>query len=503
MVDPNTLCAITGVNTWLVAVGVEGVTLMQASTGAFVAGAGLAPPYQGLAAAPWEFAYGGLTAVRAAAPALPGATGYVATGFIVEAQGGASASPANVYVVQVNEGPNLPGAFPFFGLIGSILPAAVDSTWTVFTGISGCLVDQMDNNVLTIMQNSTAASGRQQYLVKICTAPYNIPPVFVAPDWSGSATFQLGARVTFNGQMYYSLINSNFGNEPDTSPSSWLAWTPPAQSTFGLMWAIPLPDSTILMGDVMAQGRTNDGSFAMILNETAFNSHIMQLLNVDLTTGFYGYYDIHGLYRSFQPGLAAAQAWDCKTCSIVWVNASFDPGISGAIPRVNGTGAFSGQWGQLFLAADQVNLTKRLGGSTNPEVFCGYNVQLQQLTGNLPCVVGWAYPSQGQALRPIPREDTGTHFGVAFGKTRRTNRYAMQFQNMIGCQVGTDFTTMFPVFPADPAGNQYLPTQMYTGIWRDTLNAGYDYDNMLAWQVLRPYPCSIVAAGGFMETNDV
>ena len=62
---------------------------------------------------------------------------------------------------------------------------------------------------------------------------------------------------------------------------------------------------------------------------------------------------------------------------------------------------------------------------------------------------------------------------------------------------------MFPVFPADPAGNQYLPTQMYTGIWRDTLNAGYDYDNMLAWQVLRPYPCSIVAAGGFMETQDV
>ena len=39
--------------------------------------------------------------------------------------------------------------------------------------------------------------------------------------WGATTTYNLNEAVTYNGQSYNSLVNSNLGNQPDTSPSEW------------------------------------------------------------------------------------------------------------------------------------------------------------------------------------------------------------------------------------------------------------------------------------------
>jgi hypothetical protein len=50
--------------------------------------------------------------------------------------------------------------------------------------------------------------------------PQGPPPTF-AGTWSNTATYSLGNAVFYNGTSYVSLIDSNAGNEPDTSPTQW------------------------------------------------------------------------------------------------------------------------------------------------------------------------------------------------------------------------------------------------------------------------------------------
>jgi hypothetical protein len=94
--------------------------------------------------------------------------------------------------------------------------------------------------------------------------------------------------------------------------------------------------------------------------------------------------------------------------------------------------------------------------------------------------------------------------GLGFAKTKRTNRFGLQVANSNGIQVGTDFgATLNPIYFRDLGQNQILPPVLFSGIVRDSLADGYDFDSMLSWQILRPYPASIVAYGGFITTTDV
>jgi hypothetical protein len=100
--------------------------------------------------------------------------------------------------------------------------------------------------------------------------------------------------------------------------------------------------------------------------------------------------------------------------------------------------------------------------------------------------------------------DTGVHMGLGFAKTQRTNRFGIQLQSAIGLSVGTDFgSTLHPIYLKDAGGHQLTPTQMYSGVWRDSLADGYDFDSMLTWEIRRPYPASVVAYGGFITTVDI
>lgn len=123
--------------------------------------------------------------------------------------------------------------------------------------------------------------------------------------------------------------------------------------------------------------------------------------------------------------------------------------------------------------------------------------------GYIPCVVGHTFTSQGQTLRPIAPEQAGARTGPAFGALRRSHYIKTLLHNTIGIQFGTDFgATLQLAKLSDDAGNQPAPSQAYSGLWRETLNDDYTFDSMLSWQIVRPYPASVVSIGASIETQE-
>lgn len=124
------------------------------------------------------------------------------------------------------------------------------------------------------------------------------------------------------------------------------------------------------------------------------------------------------------------------------------------------------------------------------------------LTYSAPMVVGLNYCSHGQLLRPDWGDDAGAAAGPAFGKTRRIHQYSMLFYRTRGVSVGIDFTNVRTIPLKTPGGTEIAAPTLYTGVISGTLETKYDFDNMIAWKVCRPYPATITAVGGYLSTQD-
>jgi hypothetical protein len=134
----------------------------------------------------------------------------------------------------------------------------------------------------------------------------------------------------------------------------------------------------------------------------------------------------------------------------------------------------------------------------------GRNGSIAYGNGYMPCCAGYTYTSQGQLLRPSSPETSGTRAGPAMGKKRRSHLFVGLFHNTIGVQVGTDFANkLLPANFKDDGDTLFPPDQMYSGTWRDTVESDYDFDSMITWQILRPYPASVVSIGAMLKTQDV
>ncbi len=502
-VNPVSIACCTANSDWIVALGpgstTRNVTLCQGRSGGFVGGNSVAQPYQGYAAAPWIMSPGGALGAFVAdgvglqANLVTNQDGSVtaqganmATAYIVAGD----TAHVSIYVLEITDGvqqasnvngfdngffslsfwavetagltattsqPSVSNPRRFFGLVGQVTPQMVDPTWNAFTGIAGCIVDKIDNGVMTIVQN-TGAAGNQQYLIKVCTYPYNVQGIGQSVNSSGNA-----------------------GSPP-----------------FGVVWAIPIgAGTTIDLADMMARGSCKFGLFCFLAEQTSSNNHISKLYRIDTITGLYCIFAVPGAYHDIS-GHPFMQAFDDSSVSIVFYSA-LDTTVTGAVARVNGSGSYTGAYGQLFIGSDLV----RIGGNATT-CASGYNITRNVSQGGFPCVIGKCFTSQGQLLRPVLPPDTGVHMGTGFAKTRRINRFGIQLSNTVALSVGTDFgATLNPVYFKDAGQSQLLPTVTYNGVWRDSLADGYDFDSMLSWQIVRPYPASVVAYGGFIETVDI
>lgn len=129
-------------------------------------------------------------------------------------------------------------------------------------------------------------------------------------------------------------------------------------------------------------------------------------------------------------------------------------------------------------------------------------VEIDQGALVIPAVVGYTYTSQGQLLRPVASDATGAANGPGFGKTRRNHQFAALFHNAQGVKVGTDFSKLRPALFATPGGRRYSKTELFSGLYVDTIDDDNSEDGMLCWEISRPFPATVLALGGFLMTQD-
>lgn len=123
----------------------------------------------------------------------------------------------------------------------------------------------------------------------------------------------------------------------------------------------------------------------------------------------------------------------------------------------------------------------------------------------VPAVVGFNFTSQGQTLRPDMIDQVRSSLGPGSAKPSRIFRYGAMLSGagVLGVSFGTDFVNMHQAQFRTPGGRAFTSPQLYSGVYADTLKDDYSFDSMIAWQITRPYPCSIQYVTGFMDTVEV
>ncbi len=100
----------------------------------------------------------------------------------------------------------------------------VDTKGSILDVDSGAIYAQPPFNLDLDTYFTTPAGPQthQAYGWKACTMQIVIVN---APAYASGTTYALGDTVTYSGKIYQSLVNSNTGHQPDTSPTKWVAPT--------------------------------------------------------------------------------------------------------------------------------------------------------------------------------------------------------------------------------------------------------------------------------------
>lgn len=196
-------------------------------------------------------------------------------------------------------------------------------------------------------------------------------------------------------------------------------------------------------------------------------------------------------------GLFGGQIYDGYTGSVVW-HGTFVKGVAGTNPTTFagayfaahvGSENYINQQGRYYPKNSQTQVSD---GTTYLRVFY-----------TIPSVVGYTYKSRGQLLRPDSGNDAGAANGPAFGKIRRVHKYAASLLKTRGITFGSGFdaSQMNAPLGADD-GVALAAGALYTGIARDTLDCPTNTEGQIAWEIVRPYPATVLAVAGYLETQD-
>ena len=125
----------------------------------------------------------------------------------------------------------------------------------------------------------------------------------------------------------------------------------------------------------------------------------------------------------------------------------------------------------------------------------------------VPIVVGSPYVTQGQRLRPVTQDDAKAHTGAVLGAVRIGYQHGTLIQNAVVAQFGTVLTpsplgNMDQAVFTDSAGTALASGVAFSGVFWGILPDAIGFDSMFCWQVVRPYPCTIVSNTMFLTTSE-
>lgn len=389
-------------------------------------------------------------------------------------------TPMGLYRVSVNHSEGRLTAD--LTTLGNITPQQVDATWTHWAANSlsnGLVYDGTDGNVICSVHTDTPAN-------------YNSGSSYAVHDVVRDA----------NGHDYSSRVNSNVGNDPTTSPVSWTDLGAASYTNTTYLVKLNTKTAAVMWTFAVAGGPDNAD---LMLQNTRISYGRLAFFTPTEVSGAWPLYWIDTLTGTavssqsvFSTQVGGCQAYDDHTNQMVFFLSSYTNTGGGPVNVGSTPSSFSNEYAMF-----------RTDAFTPPPP----TVPPTNYFG--PFLAGTAFVSRGQILRRLDPQESGARDGPALAKTRRTHMYGMLVANTgVGTgpgtangggslNVGTVFGDLYPAQFRMADDQTLIPvTQMAQGVFTDALQNDYTFDSMLAWEVTRPYPATVLAVTQFLHTQD-
>src|SRR5208282_5291047 len=123
-----------------------------------------------------------------------------------------------------------------------------------------------------------------------------------------------------------------------------------------------------------------------------------------------------------------------------------------------------------------------------------------------PITVGFTYNSDMQLLRPVAPAETGSRDGTALGKKKKHARVSALLNNTQGLYWGTSLAQygnagLRLMNLKTPGGKTYALNTLFSGVFKDAIEDIWSYDSQICFRVFRPYPATIVAVEGEIDSE--
>jgi len=164
--------------------------------------------------------------------------------------------------------------------------------------------------------------------------------------------------------------------------------------------------------------------------------------------------------------------------------------------------AASALTGLFHLAGETVSVLA--DGAAHPDVTVSATGTITLNYAASVVQLGYAYHSDGQALRP----EAGTAQGTAQGKTQRSHRVFFRLHDTLGLMVGASFNTSgygkLTSLPFRTSGNAMdTAVPLFTGDKGDfSWEGSYTTENYVCWRVTQPFPATIIAIMPDLDTQE-
>lgn len=236
----------------------------------------------------------------------------------------------------------------------------------------------------------------------------------------------------------------------------------------------------------------------------------LTMVTLDTITGIY---HVELLTNLFDEDNTLAQAWQLDDAIVPACGTTSSTGITlKGMHHLNGktVTAFVGGLGCGTYTVSSGSIVVPFGSDPDKAFTAAYlntispsgTMPVNNGALTIPCVVGFQYASQGQLLRTA-KQVQGSN-GPLMGKTRRTHMYSALLNNCVtgSIAIGGDANHTHAMNFASPGGKAYTRAQLFNGVFWNTLEADYNFENGIFWQVTGPYPASICAMEGFYKVED-
>lgn len=319
----------------------------------------------------------------------------------------------------------------------------------------------------TLYNSSIGATGVPATFVAGTILPTQIDPL-----WGNFNGVSALVRDQNDGNLIVTFNTSSPGLSPNSTYVAKIA-----ASNGAVIWKTP-----VVTGPPtgMELSRVVGGVMTWIGEVTIAGTRTVYVLNT--TNGQINHYTINGVNVA-----NGGQISDSLTGTMIAFSI-YDPSTTGlqAPTPLPGTPSAFTNWGKIGL------------GNVN----FGTTVQVSSVT--IPCVIGYTYTTRGQIVRPATPVETGSQNGPAQGKTRRSQMFSVLLAAAIygTLSFGTIFGKLRPANFKTPGGQPVPTNTLFSGIHWNTLEDGYDFDGMIAWEITRPLPANVVSIGGFIHTQD-